>query len=58
MSSVVVFAVGVVVFALTVYGAVMATGLALDRSFSVQNARYRRRVVADSSGVPVGRTSR
>jgi hypothetical protein len=57
MSSLVVFAVGVVVFALTVYGAVMATGLALDRTFSDQNDRYRRRVVANSPDAPVARSS-
>jgi hypothetical protein len=54
MSSLVVFVVGAVVFALTVYGAVMSMGLMLHRSFRAQNDRYGAPVVADPADrVPV-----
>jgi hypothetical protein len=56
MSSLVVFVAGAVVFALTVYGAVMSMGLMLHRSFRDQNHRYGAPVVADPADrvSPVG----
>ena len=47
MSETVLFIVGAVVFAITVYGAVMAGGLALTKSSIAENDQYRRRVPDD-----------
>jgi hypothetical protein len=47
MSETVLFIVGSVVFAITVYGAVMAGGLALTKSSIIENEQYRRRVPDD-----------
>ncbi len=47
MSETVLFVVGAVIFAITVYGAVVAGGLALTKSSIIENPQYRRRVPDD-----------
>ena len=44
MSETVIFIVGVVVFALTVYGAVMAAGVAMTRTEIAEDPNLRRKV--------------
>ncbi len=58
MSTFVLFAIGSVVFALTVYGAVMAGGLKLTKNSILENDQYRRRVDDDQvdSGLPTDAT--
>jgi hypothetical protein len=53
MSSTVVFIVGAIIFAITVYGAVIAGGLALTRKELEGNQELRRRVVDDATEVPL-----
>lgn len=54
MSTFVLFAIGSVVFALTVYGSVMAGGLKLTKDSIRENDQYRRRVDDDqvTDGLP------
>lgn len=54
MSTFVLFAIGSVVFALTVYGSVVAGGLKLTKDSLRENDQYRRRVADDQvdSGLP------
>jgi len=54
MSAFVLFAIGSVVFALTVYGSVMAGGLKLTKDSILENDQYRRRVDDDQvdDGLP------
>ncbi len=54
MSETVLFAIGAIVFAITVYGAVVAGGLMLTRNSIMENPQYRRRVDDDQvdSGLP------
>lgn len=47
MSSAVIFIVGAVIFAVTVYGAVIAGGLSLTRRQLDEDAEFRRRVADD-----------
>ncbi len=47
MSTFVLFAIGSVIFAITVYGAVVAGGLALTKQSILENDQYRRRVADD-----------
>ena len=47
MSDTILFIVGSVVFAITVYGAVIAGGLSLTKSSLLENDQYRRRVPED-----------
>lgn len=49
MSETALFVIGALVFAVTVYGAVMAGGLALTKSSIVENDQYRRRVSDDQA---------
>lgn len=51
MNEIVVFIVGSVVFALTVYGSVMAGGVALTRRFYEQNQSYVDRPGYEDAGV-------
>lgn len=55
MSEILVFIIGVVIFAITVYGTVMAGGLTLTRRELEDDASLRRRVADDDleSGLPV-----
>ncbi len=47
MSETTLFIIGAIVFAITIYGAVMAGGLALTKGSILENAQYRRRVPDD-----------
>lgn len=47
MSETTLFIIGAVIFAITVYGAVVAGGLALTKSSILANDQYRRRVPED-----------
>ena len=47
MSETALFIVGAIVFAITVYGTVMAGGLLLTKSSIIENDQYRRRVPDD-----------
>lgn len=55
MSEFLIFVVGTIIFALTVYGAVMAGGLSLTRRELEQNENLRRKVDPEEleSGLPV-----
>lgn len=50
MSSAIIFAVGAVIFAITVYGAVMSGGIALTRRFYEQNDSYTDRPGFENAG--------
>ena len=53
MSAFVLFAIGSVVFAITVYGSVVAGGLKLTKDSILENDQYRRRVSDDQvDGLP------
>ncbi len=54
MSTFVLFAIGSVVFAITVYGSVVAGGLKLTKDSILENDQYRRRVADDQveEGLP------
>lgn len=47
MSETTLFIIGAVIFAITVYGAVVAGGLALTKGSILENDQYRRRVPDD-----------
>jgi hypothetical protein len=51
MSSTLIFIVGAAVFALTVFGAVMASGIALTRRFYEENESYTDRPGFEHAGV-------
>ncbi|MGK2927987.1 MAG: hypothetical protein ACSLFO_00245 [Acidimicrobiales bacterium] len=50
MSETTLFIIGAIVFAITIYGAVMAGGLALTKGSLLENDQYRRRVADDQVG--------
>ncbi len=54
MSTFILFSIGSVIFAITVFGAVMAGGLKLTKDSILENDQYRRRVDDDQvdSGLP------
>ncbi len=50
MSETAIFIIGAIIFAVTIYGSVVAGGLALTKGSLIENDQYRRRVKDDQVG--------